>query len=119
MTVKKKKDNDFDIDGLDLKMPTKKEINNVRQYKAPSFYVTDVPLVDTSNRGLFKEVSNIIINLEEGKCVIVSTEGTGLTLTELQKKIASIAFNHKKKYVDKDFTTSRVNKKTLQVCRIK
>lgn len=111
--AKKKKD----TEELTFTLPVKKSPDDVKGHKAPSFYISDTPLVKSSDK--FTQIREAVVKLEAGKCLIVSNDGTGLTITDLQKRIINIVFSHKRKYVEKDFSTAKVDHVTIQICRLK
>lgn len=69
---------------------------------------------------IFKKIRDNLCDLEVGKCLtITNNKDTGLNITELQKRISSIACNHKKKYVEKEFCSKKINKNSIRIWRIK
>lgn len=95
----------------------KKSSDNVRQINSPSFYISDTPVLN--NRDKFRDVRLAICSLEKGKCLVVSNENTGITIWELKTKISNIVAGHKRKFIEKDFSTSKIDHITLSICRIK
>lgn len=95
----------------------KKNANDIMNLNAPSFYVSDKPIL--SNRQKFDDIRNAIHNLEIGKYLIITNENTGLTINELKQKISNIVFGHARKHTEKQFTTSKIDNKTFSITRNK
>lgn len=108
------------LDFVDLTKPLtglKKIPVDIRETKAPSFKIEDVPFINNDEK--FNDIKKNIYELEPGKCLTINNEGTGFKMSEVKKKVSSIAFNHKKKFVEKDFSMKQINSVTLRIWRIK
>lgn len=79
-----------------------------------SFKVEDIP---PPQRDKFKDVKEAIYNLEVEGCITVSNKNTSLDVYQLQRKITSIIFCHRKKFVNKNFTTSIVDDENVRCWR--
>lgn len=120
--MKKKKENNLDnVDILSFEprvnIGVKKNACDIMLVNKPYFYVSDAPTL--SKKELLYDVKNQIYNLEIAKCLTIVNENTGLTMTQFMKKINNIIVGHVRKYVEKSFTTEKVNSKTFRITRNK
>lgn len=114
MAKKKNQSADVVLKEFNPKPALKKIADNLMQTNSPTFTIHDnIPIPDDK----FRDIRNNIHNLEKGKVLEISNENTGLTISELQGKISKIAFNHKKKFVEKNFITKKLDDVTIRVWR--
>lgn len=94
----------------------KKTNENIKNLMSLSFKVENL----TYNKvDRFKDIRVQIRNLGEDKCLIITNEGTGLTINEVQKQVSNIACMHKRKFIEKNFKTEKVDDTTLRLYRLK
>lgn len=79
---------------------------NVLPNNEPSFRQIDLPI---PQKNIFKGIRNQIETLETGKGIAISCKDTSFNIYELQKRISKIICLHKKKNIEKQFTTSVIN----------
>lgn len=105
---------EFSIPKTGIKKPT----DSVLGLKSPSFKIEQIPFNDNKDEILY-DIKKNIYELELGKCLIIDNSDTGLKMKLLKKRISSIAFNHKQKYIEKDFSLKQINSITLRLSRTK
>src|SRR5437016_1082024 len=93
------------------KKAIKQNNENIKNLMSLSFKIENL----TYNKvDKFKEIRHQIKTLEEDKCLVITNEGTGLTILEVQKQVSNIAWSHRKKHTQKQFRTEKIDDVTIR-----
>lgn len=92
-----------------------KSADNLLGAQNPAFKIVDSPIVNDK----FAEIRSAIESLQVNKRLEVSNVGTNINMIDFKRKISNIVIVHKRKFVEKDFTTQQISKTTFAVDRKK